>query len=304
MIAGGIAIIGFLIAWFVQSGFGPSRSRAQTGIPAPTQPSNPPAPVGGLLWIYTETIPLIDAAKEVYGKTRTSRAAQLAQSDNNSADQTLTWYSHAIMNTVVVWGKRPASLRFEELALSGYTPHYDPKTDTVSATIPDTLGIYTTLRVAKDDLEAAVRKIRDIETEPSWAPDLISATSPDSKVAPKDKKQKDLVASATLLFNAEDATLSVVTYDAVKSLAVEPVHSNYYTIVPQSYIIRFAFKPYQGPFDIHIDGGGIDGRPWFFYTVTRNEDRLVSVTASRDRMASQTHQVSFRFYRKLDQPNT
>jgi hypothetical protein len=128
-----------------------------------------------------------------------------------------------------------------------------------------------------------------------------SAQAPAQKPAPlpvPKPKEENLIGSATLLFNADDDSLTVLKYEGIKSVAVEPI--NNLTVMPQSYVVTFIFYPHQGPFDVRIDGDvGVFGRQvGLFYSVSQNDDRFVSVNVTKSYMIPRTHQTFFRFYRQ------
>jgi len=305
MIVCGTAFIGFLIVWLVQSGFVPFQIKASVKAP-PSHISLPYVEVGSDVWAHEETFTILATAEEAYSETRTTFLAHLAEKNNATDDQILFWYCYAIINSVEVWGKRSPSVRFEPLNLkdsvlvsktSGYTR-------SIEAPIPGSSASYSDLRVKRDLLKTIIDKIRATDSKPSWAPDIAVTAppppTPEPKVSiPKKENEKALIGSATLLFNADDDTLSVLKYEGIKSVAVEPITN--LTVIPQSYVVTFVFYPYQGPFDVRIDSNAaiIGSLPALFYNVTQNEDRFVSVSVTRGALAwPRTHQTGFRFYRK------
>ncbi len=265
-------------------------------------------PVGDLFWVYTKTTALDDAAKKIYADTRTTFAASLAEANAAPASYILLWYGYAIINMAdEVWGVRPPSDKHEPLNLKGFKLTSDPKSGFISAPIPGNSASYINLRLPQSSMDIVTEKIRALNSKPDWAPEPFRAAEAATPTKPAESKpaemkpavnEKNLIGSATLLFNADDDTLTVLKYEGIKSVAVEPVST--LTATATSYVVTFVFYPHQGPFDIRVDGdvGTLGQSPGLNYNVNQNEDRFVSVIVTKSYMIPRTHQTWFRFYRK------
>jgi hypothetical protein len=269
--------------------------------PSPQTPSKPPTNTrkrepGAIDWKYLDTLPLIDAAKSAYAETRTTFAGGLAESNDASADQIFLWYSYALLNLAEIWGTRPPSDKLERLDLKGYKLNYD--TQTISAPIPGYSVSYSGLRVPKDELQAAVEKIKGLHSKPDWNPERLMIADPPKK--PPEVK-KELVARARFLYDQRSRGMALINKQDIEIATVDRDTSPTALVIGQ-FIARFSFSQNNGPYDVSVtDSSDSMMQMPLQAFVLENEKNFVKLRFQPSQIAAVTSnstEITVSFYRK------